>query len=495
MSFFGLEIGRKAVITQQAALNVTGHNIANANTPGFTRQEAVLVATPPVNDLTTGIGQMGSGVTIEQIRRLRDNFADAQYRKENTTAGYWASKQEALDKVELIINEPSDSGLRSVMDQFWVSLQKLSESPESRAARSTVIQSAIALAETFHHMDKQYQELQEDLNQSVEVQVREVNSLATQIADLNQQILNIKVSGQEPNDLYDQRDYLIDQLTRLVDVQIRVEQSGLVNIYLGGRVLVHDVQAYGVIAKRDESDPRGFYNMVWAVDEQPVDLRGGSIKGLIEARGTWDGTKHTGMVPDLRQKLDALAEAITKKMNEVHEQGYGLDTSTGGVYEHVKLFKEPADFPGDTFVSWASFIDLNPAVRDNLDKLAAATQVETLPDGNVRGQPGDGSNALALAALKHAVTTMGNASFDDYWRSAVAQIGVDAQEARRMCKNQEVLLQQLDNKRQQTAGVSIDEEMTNMIRFQHAYGAAARLITAVDEMLEILISRLGVVGR
>lgn len=502
MSFFGLEISRKAVLTQQAALDITGHNIANANTPGFTRQTAVMVTTRPSTYLGAGAGQMGSGVTIEEIRRLRDAFADSQYRQENITAGYWESMQAALDKAEMIMNEPSDNGLRSVMDKFWVSLEKLSESPESLAVRSTVIESAQALADAFHHMDNQYQELQEDLNQSVYVQVQDVNSLAQQIAELNQQIMDIKMSGQTPNDLSDKRDYLIDQLTRLADVQVREDQSGVISVFLGGRVLVNDTQAYALKAQRETTaDSQGFYNVVWANDGLTVDLHSGSIKGLIDARGTWNGSGYSGTVPELRKQLDNLAQSITLEMNAVHQAGYGLDTAVDlASYQHVNLFKEPVA-PGPNF-SWASFFSLTDEVVANPEKLAAAQDYETLTDGSVKGLSGDGSNALALANIKQKTdhdpaieALIGDTSYDDYWRSSVAELGIKAQEAQRMSSNQSLLLNQLENKRQQTAGVSIDEEMTNMIKFQHAYNAAARMLTAVDEMLDVLINRLGVVGR
>src|SRR5665647_644658 len=221
-TFMGLEIGKSAIMAHQTALNVTGHNIANANTPGYTRQVANLVTNRPWHTpMLTGnatVGQLGTGVDVADIQRLRDDFVDDQIRNENRTSGYWDTQQETFAKIEVILNEPSDDGLRSVMDNFWESWQDLSAHPESEAVRSVVAQRGMAVADAFNHTFRQLTDLRQDVNSNVKIKVDEINSMAVQIKDLNQQILSISIAGKQPNDLLDKRDLLLDKLSQLVDI-------------------------------------------------------------------------------------------------------------------------------------------------------------------------------------------------------------------------------------------------------------------------------------
>lgn len=293
-TFFGLEIGRRALQSQQRALDVTGHNIANANTAGYTRQEAVLVASDPYPALSLnrllGSGQIGTGVEISEIRRLRDGFLDLQVRHESKALGYWEARRDALQNIEVIFTEPSDNGLQAVFEKFWESLQDLSSTPESLAARSVVRQMGIALAETFNHMDRQLSDLQKTLDSTVEVKVNEVNSIARQIADLNEQILKIEVTGSRANDLRDKRDLLMDQLAKLVSIRVSEDERGLAQINIGGRPLVQGVNFSGLVV-RDDGINDGFKGIYWESDMQPVEIDGGTIRGLIEMRGYVEGAE------------------------------------------------------------------------------------------------------------------------------------------------------------------------------------------------------------
>ncbi|HAA89837.1 MAG TPA: flagellar hook-associated protein FlgK, partial [Peptococcaceae bacterium] len=260
-TFFGIELAKRGLQAQQRALDVTGHNVANANTPGFTRQEAVLATETPYPvpglNMPWGAKQIGTGVEVAEIRRLRDSFIDLQVRHENKALGYWEARENALEKIEVILNEPSDSGLRSVLEAFWQSLEELSKNPESLAVRSVVRQRGLALTETFNHLDCQLRELQDDLDNSVRVKVNEVNSLGRQIADLNQQILKIEVTGARANDLRDRRDVLLDQLARIINIQAYEDDKGLAQVIIGGRPLVQGVHFYGLVAREDPASEAG----------------------------------------------------------------------------------------------------------------------------------------------------------------------------------------------------------------------------------------------
>lgn len=474
--FFGLEIGRRGLQAQQRALDVTAHNVANANTPGYTRQEAVMAAADPIPvpslHMPSGAGQLGTGVEITAIRRLRDAFIDLQIRNESRSLGYWEARQENLNKIEGIFNEPSDSGLQSVFELFWQSLEELSKNPESLAARSLVLERAQTLTETFNHLDSRLQELQQDLNATVKIKVDEINSLGRQIADLNQQILKIEVMGARANDLRDRRDLLVDQLAKIVPVQVQEDGRGVLTVTLGGCPLVQGAQLNRLAVV--ENDP-GFYDVVWETPKgREVAVDGGYLGGLLEMRDDY--------IPDLREKLDNLAAEFAKEFNVIHSRGYDLNGDQGVNFFVNGEKTAPDDITADIT---AGNIALNPELLGHPEKIAAATQIEK----------GDGSNALALAGLKHQTIDGLGTTFDDYYRSTIGVLGVDAQQAVRMKENQELLVSQLENNRQAVSGVSLDEEMINMIKFQHAYSAASRLITALDEMLEIIINRMGVVGR
>ncbi|AFV10805.1 flagellar hook protein 1 [Thermacetogenium phaeum DSM 12270] len=491
--FFGLEIGRRGLQAQQRALDVTAHNVANANTPGYTRQEAVMAAADPIPvpslNMPSGAGQLGTGVEITAIRRLRDGFIDLQIRNESISLGYWEARQENLNKIEGIFNEPSESGLQSVFELFWQSLEELSKNPESLAARSLVLERAQTLTETFNHLDSRLQELQQDINATVKIKVDEINSLGRQIADLNQQILKIEVMGARANDLRDRRDLLVDQLAKIVPVQVQEDGRGVFTVTLGGCPLVEGAQLNRLAV---ENDP-GVYDVVWETPKgREAAVDGGYLGGLLDMRDDY--------IPDLREKLDNLAAEFAIKFNEIHRQGAGVNGDTG-----MNFFINKDDNTGDGIT--AGNIGINEDIVEDPLKLAAAVFVEITDDPKLyenkieisniwyTWDTGDGSNALDLAGLKHQTIDGLGTTFDDYYRSMIGVLGVDAQQAVRMKENQELLVSQLENSRQAVSGVSLDEEMINMIKFQHAYSAASRLITALDEMLEIIINRMGVVGR
>lgn len=639
-TFMGLEIGRRGIVTQQTALNITGHNITNANTEGYSRQAAnIVTASPwhaPVTIGSNRVGQLGTGSTIADIQRYRDSFIDAQIRNESRTGGYWKSLEESLSQMEVILNEPSDEGLRGVMDDFWEAWQDLSANPESESARSIVKESGAAMAEAFHHTFQQLTDLREDVNASVKVDVEQINSLAEQIAALNRQIVGITVAGKQPNDLMDRRDVLIDQLSELADIKIYNESSyekqtdegtelvyyGSVAIQMGGRMLVQGGETckLGV-----EQDTQGMYLVTWADTQAKADIQGGELRGLLDIRGQTSSSKegssseYKEIIPTLLDNLNKLAENIILKTNEIQRSGYSLNNQSG-FPDGNNFFSEdvPAYFDGN----WANFIQIDDSIEEDVKNIAAASN-RTWDDSGNKINFGDGSNALLIAQLKqdynqqlYSVTSttglntlltlpsstisgylsinyknaqgiaqapvsiylaapteayqdmqelasaiqaqldanatltnakiavkvrcdgnnlcfysssdkfsgvsdgngtpgselLGGATFgtvsasfsgslvkdvtnDDFWRAICADTGVQSQEAQRMVANQDQLIGELEAKRQSLSGVSLDEEMTNMIQYQHAYNAASRLITTIDEELNQIINQMGLVGR
>ena len=588
--FMGLEIGKRSIMTHQTALSVTGHNIANANTVGYTRQSPTLVTTRPhyTPNLTSnsGIGQLGTGVEVAYLERMRDAFLDGQIRNENKTTGYWSAIQDTLAKIEVILNEPSNDGLRTVMDQFWESWQDLSAHPESESVRAVVAQRGAALADAFNHTYQQLTELREDVNAFVRVKMDEINSIAQQMADLNQQILSITIAGKQPNDLLDKRDLLIDELSRIADVTVNHDHNGMVSVQLGGRPLV---QGKDFAVMDTVTDKRGMHQVVWADTKTAVNVNGGELRGLLDARGATELDKspsvYAEIIPNMIEDLNQLAKTIILRTNEIHRGGFSLNNQSA-FPDGMNFFTEPTDG------NWAQMMQVDQLIDDDPKNIAAA-RYHTW-EGGMETNFGDGAVALMIAQLKHdyniqqytarsgilpsnifddpapviELTIGGNlitinppaepyrdlnqvvdainealsntdvsvrsegrrlvfystsASFtvagtigtftfnataqdpigkmvnkattDDFWRSVCAQVGVMSQESLRMVKNQDTLLNELENKRQSVSGVSLDEEMTNMIKFQHAYNAASRFITTIDEAIEVIVNRMGLVGR
>ncbi len=505
-TFHGLEVAKRALFTQQSALYTTSHNIANANTEGYSRQRVTFEQTSaypaPGRNRPELPGQLGTGVKAGQIERIRDKFLDYQYRIENNKAGYWGVRQESLSRLEDIMNEPSEAGLGKVMDQFWESLQILATHPEDEGARRVVIQRGVAVADTFKYLNESLQNVQGEIRNQLGTDALEVNSLLNQIHGLNEQIARIEPNGYLPNDLYDKRDALIDQLTEHVDVTVTYEPSGghALDSAMGRAVItLNDANGEPLIGADDEpitlidednnvqgiqvtfSD--GSINQVsigQLNDDGEVENAThqfspgafpttGALKGLIESHGytNADG-EPVGIYESILKDLDDLAAAFITEFNDAHAEGMDLDGEAG-----------------QEFFSGTGAGDMGVNITDPRHVAAS-----------LDGAPGDGRNALNLALVRNNGTVGdGDTSIQKFYEGMIGEIGVMAEEANRMVSNSEILRLSVDSNRQSVSGVSLDEEMTNLIKFQHAYNAAARNMTVVDEMLDRVINQMGIVGR
>ena len=287
--FTSYEIARSGLVVNERALYVTGHNIANVNTPGYVRQQAIIKDAQYQTIYTdTGMSQMGLGAAIQQIRQIRYTFLDGVYRQENNTFGYLESKQKTFQDVQAIMGEPISSGLQSTLNQFWDSWQELSKQPDSLTVRALVKQRGEALTKRINHMGSQLDRLQSDLNSEIVVRINEVNDLTGQIANLNVTILKTEVSGGTANDYRDQRNNLIDRLSKLADAEVNEQQDGQVDIILGGYYLAQKGVSLNLFAA--EKTPGGlFYVPKLAGTDIEVSLKSGIIKGLMESRGEVSG--------------------------------------------------------------------------------------------------------------------------------------------------------------------------------------------------------------
>ncbi|GEM04735.1 flagellar hook-associated protein 1 [Halolactibacillus miurensis] len=505
-TFNGLEMAKRALSAQQAAMYTTSHNISNANTEGYTRQRVNFQA---INGLTSSrepgglIDRVGNGVEPGSIERIREQFLDVQYRKENAKTQYYSQRAEAANQMEAILNEPSEEGLSHIFDQFWNSLQDLSVNPEDSGARSVVAQRAQAVADTFNYISNSLESVRDDLKNEMDVKETEFNSLLNQINQLNRQIGEVEPHGHVPNDLYDERDRLLDQLSSIADISVSYEKSsGMPSPFAMGKATVKLKSEGSDVTLVDGSDDNYTVNQLEVLTDANNNVTGftfthsetgdvtsisaenfkatGQLKGLMEMNGYETATGTVGVYTDMLENLDTMAEAFVEKFNATHAGGYDLNGDPG-----IGNF-----FVIDTAATRSSStISVNEIILDDKDKIAASS---------VPNASGDGLNAVDLAAsyTDYLPGSLGDkTSVKSYFEGVIGELGVVAQEAYRMEANAGTLRQQVSNNRDSVSRVSLDEEMTNLIKFQHAYNAAARSMTTVDEMLDRIINNLGLVGR
>lgn len=504
-TFFGLELGYKALTAQQAALDVTGHNISNAGTAGYTREIPTMVATEPytINGVTGTKIAFGSGSAVDTVTRMRDQFVDREYRWESTKQQYWAGQQTSMDQIEGILNEPSDNSLRTDIDKFFSAWGTLANDPQNSGAKAVVQQRALALADTFHHTYQQLSDLRDSLDNNIGTEVKQINSYAEQIAQLNDQIKKGQVSGAQLNDLMDQRDSLIDSLSQLVSVQVTETQDpnftdrnvGILKITIGddpNQVLVNDSVNYKLAdytpptspappASPIPSDPG---KVTWASGPAAGNtLSFGDKLGLLQSNLDMRNNNLTGPSGYMAQ-LDTLAQKLAEAVNDIYNQTAPTDTTKDFFTKGTSTLTDIT----------AANITIADTINTNSDNIAAGSDPTNLPQ--------DSSIAKEIASLATGWTThadlssdadlQGATSIEDYYGTIVAAIGVTSQTATRMKASQDVLVNNMSNQREQASGVSLDEEMTNLMKYQKSYSAAARIVTMMDELLDKVVNSMGV---
>jgi flagellar hook-associated protein 1 FlgK len=434
-TFMGLQTSLRGLLAEQRALDVTSHNIANANTPGYSRQEAQMqaagaLALPPV-------GQLGSGVDIAGYKRIRDSFLDLQYRTQAMQVGAGTTRADALDQVELRLAEPGDNGIAARLNSFWSSWADLANQPDSGAARQALVANAQTLASTVNELDGGLKTVAGQATDQLAALTGtggELQQIGKELAGLNGAIRDSQAVGGQPNDLLDRRDVLLDKLSGLAQVSVADNGSGSIRVTLGGAA----------------SPLVDGSTLTWPAPAMATP--GGKIGALTDLGSA------TGTIASYRGDLATFAQTLTTQVNAIYNP-----TATAG-----------ADFLA--YDAATATLTVNPAVT------AANVKAGT-------GAAADNSMARAIAALRG--TTGGP---DDLYSRLVTRIGTEVSDARRGTLNATALSDSIEDRRQSASGVSLDEEMTGLIRFQRAYQAAARAMSTTDEMLDHLINRTGRVG-
>ena len=622
-TFSGIELGKRSLFAQNRGLQTVGHNLSNASVDGYSRQRVELQPTDPLyrpqlNRAETP-GQIGQGVDIARVERIKDMLLEGRIVNQASGEGYWESRDKYVLMLEQVYNEPADVSVRNLMDRFWDSWQELSLFPEQLAARQSVLSRGTALIEGIQLRYQELEQIRTMLEDEIKIAVSEVNQLTRQIAALNEEIVKVEAAGDNPNDWLDRRDLLVEQLADLIDITINTSDADEFNIHTGGYQLVQGTVARSFRAVTDTAN-EGFSQVVWSQGGERARFADGKLAALIELRDS-----------DVRgqiQSLDNMSINFVDLVNEVHRRGYGLNGETGldffqeypfvnnvlGNYDRngdgeldssyiyrvtganvldpqqqvglagtltlsapgglvtvdyratdtvsdiisrinfsssevvarldnegrLTLKGTPAAATGDPdFViryvedsgqflvgyagllqgsgpdaafAWdqanavdslrpqgteyavaplahpSGWIGINPAVTQQPAAIAASSGVAGRP-----GEPGDGSAALTIASIRNTPVLVGQIySFDDYFADTIADVALKGEEAAMALATQRAIMKDLRDTRASISGVNIDEEIAQMIKFQHGYTAAARFITTVDQMLETIINRMGV---
>ena len=556
-TFSILNTAKLGLLSQQLAIEVTGQNISNVQTEGYSRQEVNFEATNP---RSFSLGQIGTGVRVAGIERSHDEFLYSQILGEGDTLGRFKVKKDVFDQLEILLSESGGQSLNQTLSQFFNGVQDVSSNPTGFPERSNLVAEGQNLASVFNNLGESFFQIQQNLDATISVEVNRINSLTQEIAALNKSIHANEPTTFSANDLRDKRDQKVKDLSEIIDLNFVDESDGQISITLGdGTPLVLHSTAFE-LATSPNGNNKSFVDVLvldGAGNSTNItsSITGGSIKGYLEMRDT--------EVENLSDKIDRLAAGFIQEFNKVHQQGFAIDGSTGnnffnpspatvltnvnntgsatltatngdpsnisvdkyeitvtgsnsfslsnlttGANEGTFSFTPGSSFSlangfaatisgsaavGDKFklsVSQgaARNFSVSSAVLSNSSKIAAGLNSST-----------DGANALALVDLQSklvfdSVTLdsagSGTFTFNEFYSSLVSNVGIQSFSSRSIYSQQEGILLQLDTRRESVSGVSIDEEMINMIKFQQAYNAAARLISVVDELLDTVISQV-----
>jgi flagellar hook-associated protein 1 len=469
-----LETARRALLAQQYGVSVTGHNIANASTPGYSRQRADFTATPPSQ---SSHGLLGTGVTVESVSRLRNRFIDQQIRSSNDSLGLASSDNQILSQIEATFNEPSDSSLSAGLNAFFASWQDLSTHPEDAVSRNALMLQGKELTDTFHRLYSQVDTFRNSLRDEFTAKIDRINVLAKEISDLNVDITAATSGGLNPSDMQDLRDTKITELSKLANISVSEGSHGAALVSVGGTTIAGNgtslalrvgAGASATVSGTDFEQMR----VVTALGGIAVNLTGGEAGSILKSFNT--------TIPDTLGRMNQLASAIIAGVNQEHSAGFGRQqpprtginffTGTNAASIEIDL-TDPAAVPGS-----------NPSI-DNIAASSSATAA------------GDNSIALAISGILDkrplvsagGTTLLDGLSVSEYYNRTVTNIGSAVNRADTIVTSQELVISQLTQQQEAVSGVSLDEEMTNMIKFQRAFDAAARVVNTVSEMYDTLI--------
>lgn len=499
-TFGGLNTVVSGMAAQQLSINTTGNNVANANTVGYSRQTVNLVTTTPEQIYTAnGMSMLGTGVNTASITRARDFLVDCQYWQQNSTKNFYSAQTDVLSKVENVFNDSKGTGIQNALNLFQTALGTLANNPGEVSTRTTAREDANTLVETLQTAGNTLVTEANDISKQIDTQVTQVNSYTSQIANLNKQIVTQEAAGATANDLRDSRDLLIDKLSALTQVTVSEDKSGAYTVLIagGGVPLVQGSTSTELTVQHTKNSPYGYdeTSVSTAIGGINVTFKNGSIASLTQLRDT--------TVNGYLGNLDNMAKSLLQDFNMQHKAGFDNETPpvagdnffgesfTGSTSTTNDYATGGANDPtvGASPASWLSILKVNDDfyTTGGLDKIAAGS---TKTSGSA-----DGSNATILANWLTATPTstsesLGNNSLNDYYSSIVSAVGVQSQKATNISANQTTIFSAISTTRDSISGVSMDEELANMIKFQQGYGACAKVLTTMNSMLDTLVNSM-----
>ncbi|MCA2213724.1 flagellar hook-associated protein FlgK [Jidongwangia harbinensis] len=457
-SFGGINTALTSLYAQRRALDVTGQNIANANTEGYTRQRVDMRS--EVGSLSPGMyaktDGLGTGVSLNEVQRVRDEFLENRGRAEHGKSTQLATQSAAYTSIEDVFAEPSDTALAAQLREMWGSWNDVANNPQLTATRSTLLQQSWTVADQLNSASAALSGQWSDNRTSLSAYVTEVNTAADSIAQLNDSIVKAKANGLTVNELEDRRDGQVMKLSELTGATASLRKNGAMDVFVGNSTLVSEfttrkLEVSGAARLLDQpSDPM---TLRWA-DTKTAVQAGGTIGGMVDTM--------TAIIPAISDALDSVARNLADSVNALHQTGYSADGSTG------------LDFFTGTTAGTIKVAITNP------DQVAVSGTTGAL----------DNSVADALADLGDK-----SAGPDREYQAMIGQLGVTAQATTRRAEIQANVTEQVDAARESQSGVNLDEEMTNLLTYQRGYEAASRVLTTIDSMLDQLINRTGLVGR
>lgn len=620
-TFSGIELGKRSIMAHTDAISTAGHNISNANTEGYSRQRVQLKEFDPLYrpdlERPERAGMIGQGIDVQSITRIRDEMLDQRITAQQNQESYWDTRSKYYTMIEQIYNEPDEVSVRSNMDKFWESWQELSINPESQAARQAVVTRGESLSDSIKSKWENLMGVGSLINSDIDSTVKQINSYANQIAAVNSEIVRSRGVGDNPNDLLDRRDLLVDKLSKLANITTDRRDPDEFMVHLDGKVLVQ-----GGVARNFDlvslTDNNGYEKLVWADTREDASVSGGTLGALIELRDV-----------DVRneiQSLNTMTMNFSDLVNDVHRNAYGANSVTGldffsqhsfvenvkgnfdrngdGVLDHSYIFRftgtttlnpqeqigfegvmtfsgpsgnvqvpyHPTDtvetvinrindsngevkayldrnnnlvlkgttaqnvenpdfvirhvedsgffltgysgilaasgadgaydfaradavdslagaqFAVSPVLNPAGYIEVNGVIKNDVKSVAAAFRDDS---GNVNA--GDGRAAVEIASIRNTKVMIGHErTLDDYFADSVTNVGLKGEQAENNLKSHMAIMDDLRTMRDSISGVNIDEELSDIIKFQHGYNAAAKFVTIWDSLIDTVINRLGV---
>jgi flagellar hook-associated protein 1 FlgK len=537
LSLFGLfDIAKSTIFASQAALSVTSNNIANVNTPGFSRREALFAVASPV--VLSG-NLLGNGVTVSGIKRYYDSFVQTQLWGQYQNYGKSYALDQALSQVEQVFNEAKSIGLAAPLTDFFNAWQEVATNPEGFAERGVLLQKANSLVLAAKQMQLGITDTLKNMNESIDTMVERVNAIASEIAAINSKIVQIEAGSQTEgsNDLRDQRDTLLNELSNLVDFNSYEDKNGSITVTVGMRNLVSGVTTNKLSTKTNEDGDKELYLDGINITEN---VQKGQLGGFFSVRDNIRTNSLNG--------LQRLIASLIKETNILHRAGYGLDGTTGNDFftplqlstrdfssgaDMTAAITDPAQLTLDEYniqfdaanyyvynkqtgalVTSGAYSSGNPISFDGIELIitgavtsndeftvspltdviknfeVAITDQQKIAAASLDTKlPGDNSNALLIAQLsQNAITNLGGATFSSYYGGLVSTIGLLSKAASDSLTFDDNLLSELNNKRESLSGVSLDEEAANLIKFQRSFEAGAKMIQVTDELLQTLLN-------